>query len=152
MAGYAAATVTKGNSMMETALDVAKKAYATILAGDWDGMREILHKDCVIEFYGPGVIPYAGIYEGREKSMMFFDHVQNDVVIHEFTQNEFIASETQVAVVGHLKLQANSTGIVYDTEYVHIIDVKDGQWIRFRDFADTAIVAHAFHETQTPIV
>ena len=138
--------------MAETALDVAKKMYATILAGDWGGVRELLHEDCVIEFYGPSVIPYAGIYKGREKSMQFFGHVQDDVVIHEFTQDEFIAGETQVAVVGHLKLQANSTGVVYDTEYAHIIDVKDGKWVRFRDFADTSIVAHAFHETQTPIV
>lgn len=138
--------------MTETALDVAKKMYATILAGDWDGVKGLLHEDCVIEFYGPSVIPYAGIYKGREKSMQFFGHVQDDVVIHEFTQDEFIAGETQVAVVGHLKLQANSTGVVYDTEYAHIIDVKDGKWLRFRDFADTSIVAHAFHETQTPIV
>lgn len=138
--------------MSETALDVAKKMYATILNGDWDGVEGLLHEDCVIEFYGPSTIPYAGIYEGRKKSMMFFGHVQDDVVIHEFTQDEFIAGETQVAVVGHLKLQAKSTGVVYDTEYAHIIDVKDEQCIRFRDFADTAIVAHAFHETQTPIV
>jgi ketosteroid isomerase-like protein len=138
--------------MSETALETAKRSYDTILAGDFDGMRALMHEDCVIEFYGPNTIPYAGIYKGRETCMKFFDHVRDDVVIHEFSQNEFIAGEKQVAVVGHLKLQANSTGHIYDTEYVHIIDIEDGKWRRFRDFADTATVAHAFLETQTPTV
>lgn len=138
--------------MTETALETAKRSYATILAGDFAGMYKIMREDCVIEFYGPNTIPYAGIYRGRDKCMKFFDHVKDDVVIHEFTQNEFIAGDRQVAVVGHLKLQANSTGHIYDTEYVHIIDIEDGQWVRFRDFADTATVAHAFLDTKTPTV
>lgn len=138
--------------MAETALETARRSYATILAGDFDGMRTIMHEDCEIEFYGPNTIPYAGIYKGREKCMEFFDHVKNDVVIHEFTQDDFIANDTQVAVVGHLKLEALSTGRVYDTAYVHIIDIKGGHWTRFRDFADTATVAHAFLDTKTPLV
>jgi len=140
------------NIMTEAPLAIAKKAYSEILAGNWEGLKNLLHEECVIEFYGPSIIPYAGIYKGREKCMLFFGHVQDDVVIHEFTQEEFIPSENQVAVVGHLKLQANSTGIIYDTEYAHIIDIKDGQWVRFRDFADTSVVAHAFLDNHTPIV
>lgn len=138
--------------MTMTALQAARNMYATILAGDFDGLHDLMDEACVIEFYGPGTIPYAGIYRGRDKCMKFFDHVRNDVIIHEFTQNEYIANDVQVAVVGHLKLEALSTGRIYDTEYAHIIDVRDGKWIRFRDFADTATVAHAFLDTSTPIV
>jgi ketosteroid isomerase-like protein len=47
-------------------------------------------------------------------------------------------------------LTAKSTGRKYESPYAHIIDVKDGKWIRFRDFADTATVAHAFMDTETP--
>lgn len=137
--------------MSKTALEAAKDVYSAILAGDFDGVRDLLHVDCDIEFYGPNTIPYAGIFKGRENCMRFFGHVQNDVVIHEFTQNEFIANDHQVAVVGHLQLETVSTGRVYDTEYAHIIDIKDGLWVRFRDFADTATVAHAFLDTQTPL-
>lgn len=138
--------------MSKTALQAAEEMYQTILAGDFDGIYDRMREDCVIEFYGPTNIPYAGIYKGREKCMKFFDHVKNDVVIQEFTQDEYIANDKQVAVVGHLKLQAVSTGRVYDTEYAHIIDVEDGLWVRFRDFADTATVAHAFLDTKTPLV
>lgn len=138
--------------MTLSALDSAKNIYATILAGDFDGLYDLMDKNCVIEFYGPNTIPYAGIYKGRDICMKFFGHVQNDVIIHEFSQNEFIANDKQVAVVGHLKLTAKITGRVYDTEYAHILDIIDGKWVRFRDFADTATVAHAFLEVDTPLV
>ena len=81
-----------------SALDAAKNIYATILAGDFDGLYELMDEKCVIEFYGPNTIPYAGVYRGRDICMKFFDHVQNDVTIHEFSQNEFIANDKQVAV------------------------------------------------------
>jgi uncharacterized protein len=138
--------------MTITALQAARTIYATIHAGDFDGLYDLMDEDCVIEFYGPNTIPYAGIYRGRDMCMKFFDHVRNDVTIFEFTQNEYIANDVQVAVVGHLKLQALATGRVYDTEYAHIIDIRDGKWVRFRDFADTATVAHAFLDTRTPVV
>lgn len=134
---------------MESALDAAKKMYEALLSGDFDRVYEMMNKDCIIEFYGPASVPYAGRYDGREKCMIFFDHVKNDVIIHEFSQDEFIANDMQVAVVGHLKLTAVATGREYDTEYAHIIDIKDGKWSRFRDFADTATVAHAFLNTAT---
>lgn len=137
--------------MSITALDVAKKMYAALLEGDFDTVHAMLHDDCAIDFYGPSSIPYAGRYRGKEICKQFFSHVENDVIIHSFTQDEFIAGETQVAVVGHLILTAKSTGRQYESPYAHIIDVKDGKWVRFRDFADTATVAHAFLETETPL-
>lgn len=136
---------------MVTALEAAKAMYAALLAGDFDQVYENMAEDCVIEFYGPSSVPYAGKFVGRDKCMVFFDHVKDDVVIHEFSQDEFIASDTQVAVIGHLKLTAVITGRTYETEYAHIIDVRDGKWVRFRDFADTATVAHAFLQTETRV-
>lgn len=134
---------------MDTALTASKKMYEALLSGNFELVYEMMNEDCVIEFYGPTSVPYAGKYIGREKCMVFFDHVKNDVIIHEFSQDEFIANDVQVAVVGHLKLTAVATGREYDTEYAHIIDIKNGKWSRFRDFADTATVAHAFLETNT---
>ena len=138
--------------MTTTALDITKAMYAALLRGDFDQVYALLHDECCIDFYGPPSIPYAGFYRGKAICKQFFEHVQNDVVIHTFSQDEFIANDTQVAVVGHLTLTANCTGRTYDTEYAHIITIKDNQWIRFRDFADTATVAHAFMETATPVV
>lgn len=137
--------------MAKTALEVSKDMYAALLGGDFAKVHSMLHDDCAIDFYGPSTIPYAGRYRGKEVCKKFFAHVENDVIIHTFTQDEFIAGETQVAVVGHLTLTAKSTGRKYDTEYAHIIDVCDGKWLRFRDFADTATVEHAFMQTATPL-
>lgn len=137
--------------MSNTALDIAKEMYAALLSGNFPKVYDMLHADCEIEFYGPNTIPYAGRYCGKELCKKFFSHVENDVIIHTFSQDEFIASDTQVAVYGHLTLTAKVTGVKYDTKYAHFIDVKEGKWIRFRDFADTATVAHAFLQTATPL-
>jgi len=142
----------RNTTMNNSALETAKAMYVALLSGDFDKVHAMLHEDCCIDFYGPPSIPYAGLYRGKTLCKKFFDHVQNDVVIHTFTQDEFIANDKQVAVVGHLTLTAVATGRTYDSAYAHIIDIEDGKWIRFRDFADTATVAHAFMDTATPVV
>ena len=65
--------------MSETAKDVAKQWYAAVHAGDYDGLFGLMAEDCVIEYYGPSVIPFAGVYRGKETCKAFFGHVANDV-------------------------------------------------------------------------
>lgn len=129
----------------------ARAVYDTIKAGDFAGLRDHLAEDCVIEFYGPPTIPYAGIFRGRDSCMTFFGHVQNDVDILRFDQEDYFGEGDKVCVTGHLTLRARATGCVYDTEYAHVITLRDGKWVRFRDFADTAVVAHAFMPVTTPL-
>ena len=45
-------------------LEVTQEIFRCFGAHDVDGIVELLHPECVIDFYGPEVIPYAGHYEG----------------------------------------------------------------------------------------
>lgn len=132
-------------------VDAAKAVYAAIKLGDFARVRAALTEDCVIEFPGPPTIPYAGIFRGRDKCMVFFDHVQHDVDILRFDQDEYFGTAERVCVTGHLSLRARRTGRVYATDYAHVISLRGAQWTRFRDFADTATVMHAFLDTTTPL-
>lgn len=136
--------------MTPKSLEVAKAFYASIHAGDFDRLFGILSADCAIEFYGPPVIPFAGIFRGLDKCRIFFGHVANDVVIKEFTQAEFIASEDRVAVTGRLILQFKATGRVYDSEYAHVLSVSGGRITRFRDYQNTALAAAVCTPLDTP--
>ena len=136
---------------MTSALDVAQQYYGAIHAGDFDGLFDVLSEDCTIEYYGPKDIPFAGIFNGKEKCKVFFGHVANDVVIKEFRQDEFIASGDKVAVTGHLTLQFNATGRIYDSEYAHILTIRDGKVARFRDFQDSAKAAAVCADMDTPV-
>tara|TARA_R110000850_G_scaffold70053_12_gene155396 strand:+ start:18841 stop:19257 length:417 start_codon:yes stop_codon:yes gene_type:complete len=124
--------------------------YAAIHAGDFEALFNVLHDDCTIEYYGPASIPFAGFFRGKEKCRIFFGHVANDVDILEFSQKEFLYDGNNAAITGRLILRFHSTDRVYDSEYAHIIEVKDGQVLRFRDFQNSAKAAAVCEALETP--
>ena len=136
--------------MSGTALEAAKEWYASVHAGDFDRLFDVMADDCVIEFYGPSVIPFAGTYVGKEKCRIFFNHVAYDVEIEQFDQNEFIAGDEQVAVIGVLAMTLKATGRRYSADYAHILTVRNGKVTRFRDFQDTAQAVWASMDYSTP--
>lgn len=135
---------------MSSALSVAKAYYAAIHAGDFDALFDVLDEECTIEFYGPQVIPFAGYFRGKEKCKVFFGHVANDVVIKRFDQESFITEADQVAVTGRLTLEFNSTGRIYDSEYVHVFTICGNHVLRFRDFQNSAKAAAVCSVLETP--
>ena len=112
--------------------------------GDIPAILELLAEDVLIEFYGPSVIPYAGTYRGQREAGRFFETVLSSVDIHQFDPEEFIAERDKVIVTGHLRLTARATGGTIDSDFVHVITMKDGKWLRFRDFMNTAVAVAAF--------
>ncbi|ACT60153.1 nuclear transport factor 2 family protein [Hirschia baltica] len=137
--------------MTMTSLEVAKEWYAAVHAGDPERLFSYIDPDCSIEYYGPSVIPFAGIYKGIEKCQVFFGHVANDVEIQEFLQEDFIADGEKVAVTGHLRMVLKATGRLYSSDYAHILTVRNGKVVRFRDFQDTAQALHVSLNLETPI-
>src|SRR5690606_19789068 len=121
-------------------------------AQDIPAIMEHLHPDAVIEFYGTPVIPYAGTYRGREECRRFFEVVLSSVDIHRFDTEEFIAERDKVVVTGALHLTARSTGRAIISDFVHVITLKDGKGIRFRDFMNTAIAVAAFSRDAERVV
>ena len=86
--------------MSKTPLEAAQAWYGAVHNGDFDALFNVMADDCTVEFYGPAVIPFAGIFKGKEKCKLFFGHVANDVEIQEFSQHEFICERDKVAVTG----------------------------------------------------
>jgi ketosteroid isomerase-like protein len=112
--------------------------------GDVPAILELLADDVLIEFYGPSIIPYANTYRGNREARRFFETVLSSVDIHQFDPEEFIAERDKVVVTGHLRLTARSTGREIESDFVHVITMKDGKWTRFRDFMNTAVAVAAF--------
>ena len=108
------------------------------------GILALLDPGIVIDFYGPQSIPYAGHYSGLQEAQRFFETVLSSVEIHVF-EPEFMFSEGgRVAVKGHLHLTALATGRDIKSDFAHIIEVRDGRWLHFCDFMNTAEAAAAF--------
>lgn len=127
----------------------ARGFYDAIHAGDFEQLFDRMTDDCTIEYFGPSVIPFAGIFRGKEKCRLFFGHVANDIDIQEFRQDHFMTGDNQVAVTGHLHLIFKATGRAYRSDYVHVLEIRDGAVSRFRDFQDSAKAAYACMDVET---
>lgn len=125
-------------------LATTEALFAAFGAKDIPGIMEHLHDEALIEFYGPSTIPYAGTYRGKGECRLFFERVLSSVEVHQFDAEEFIAERDKVVVTGHLNLTALPTGKTIDSDFVHVITLKDGKWLRFRDFMNTAVAVAAF--------
>jgi cytochrome P450/ketosteroid isomerase-like protein len=123
---------------------MVKEVFARFGAGDVPGIVALLDDDVRIDFYGPATIPYAGHFHGSGDARRFFDTVLASVDIHQFDPEEFIASGDKVVVTGHLRLTARKTGGSIESDFVHVITVRDGKWLRFRDFMNTVEADRAF--------
>jgi ketosteroid isomerase-like protein len=130
--------------MTLTPIQVTQAIFERFGEGDVPGILQLLHPEVVLDFYGPDLIPYAGHYEGRNQAERFFNTVLSSVDIHEFQPDQLFSDGNNVAVTGHLHLTARSTGRDIVSEFVHIIEVADEKWIRFRDFMNTAAALAAF--------
>ena len=125
-------------------IETTQALFARFGAQDVPGILDLLHPQITIDFYGPEVIPYAGHYSGLSEARTFFETVLASVDIHVF-EPEFMFSEgNRVAVKGHLHLTARSTGRDIRSDFAHIIEVRDGKWVQFCDFMNTAVGAAAF--------
>jgi uncharacterized protein len=125
-------------------LAVTRKIFAAFGAHDIPGILRHLAEDVVIEFYGPPSIPYAGRYIGQAAARSFFSTVLSSVVINRFEPEEMLAVADKVFVTGHLNLSPKTTTGTIDSAFAHVITLRDGKWVRFRDFMDTAVAVEAF--------
>tara|TARA_R110002096_G_scaffold174961_2_gene350728 strand:+ start:1717 stop:2121 length:405 start_codon:yes stop_codon:yes gene_type:complete len=122
-----------------------QKLFEAFGAGDVPRILDFVNDDIRIEFYGPeDIIPYAGIYNGRDEARSFFETVLASVDIHVFEPQEFLADKDKVIVTGHLHLTAKATGGTIKSDFVHVITMTGGKWSRFRDFMNTAVAVEAF--------
>lgn len=131
-------------SLEASNIAMVREVFARFGAADVPGILELLDDDVVIDFYGPATIPYAGHYRTRDEARRFFDTVLASVDIHQFDAEEFIASGDKVVVTGHLRLTARKTGGSIDSDFVHVITIRNGKWLHFRDFMNTAAAQEAF--------
>jgi uncharacterized protein len=62
----------------------------------------------------------------------------------ELELRQFLVDGDSVAVVGHTRCRAKPTGREYETDFVHLIKLRDGKVQRFQEFFDTYAAGEAF--------
>ena len=90
--------------------------------------------------------PAAGTRHGYEGFLEWLRVGNESEEVLVLEPRDFLANLQSVAVVGYTKCRVRATGKEYETEFVHLVTLKDGKVERFREFFDTYAAAEAFRE------
>lgn len=124
---------------------VATKAiYAAVPAGDLQTALDHLDPEVRITYYGVPEIPYAGDYRGIDAAVTFFTRVGQAISIIEMEAWKFIAQGDELATWGRQRFRRLDTGHEWESEFAHIITLREGRWLHFRDFMNSALTLRAF--------
>jgi ketosteroid isomerase-like protein len=88
--------------------------------------------------------PAAGTHYGHAGFLdwLRMGNESEEVILLE--PRDFLANVHSVAVVGYTKCRVRATGREYETDFVHLVELKDGKVQSFREFFDTFAAAEAF--------
>jgi ketosteroid isomerase-like protein len=123
---------------MGAALDVVQQVYAAFGRGDITAIVKVVANEVDWECIAPTALPYAGRRRTPEEVTKFFEALPQADEIHAFEPREFIEGGEHVTVLGWEKTTALETQKLYETEWAHVLTVKNGKITRWRGFFDTA--------------
>ena len=112
-----------------------------------EGVLERFSDD--VEWIAPELdcAPFSGCYHGKDDVRRFFTDLDTAQEATRLEPTAFIAEGDTVVVMGNASWHVKSTGLDYDSDWVHVYNVRDGKVIRMQQFVDTAATEHAYRPT-----
>jgi hypothetical protein len=90
--------------------------------------------------------PAAGTRYGHAGFLEWFNLGRQTEDILVLEPRKYLTDDDTVAVVGYTKCLAKPTGKTYESDFVHLITIKDSKIVRFQEFFDTYSAVEAFRE------
>ena len=130
---------------------LVRKTYELFKKGD-ESFLKSFSDDISWELPEMKNVPYAGKFAGIEAVRDFFTRLSKaeESLIHNPT--EFIAKDDKVIVLGNMKWRVKGTNKEYDSDFAHVLTVKNDKINGFREFMDTAVRTKAHTAAQTAAV
>jgi uncharacterized protein len=128
--------------MSDASTDVIRTAYDAFRRGDVPAIVDLLSEDVDWRFAGPKRLAYSGRFKKAQVTQWFTDIAMVDEVMA-FEPREFISGGEHVTVLGWERCTARPSGMVFETEWVHVFTVKHGKITRFWGMVDTEASAAA---------
>jgi ketosteroid isomerase-like protein len=127
-------------------IEITQRLYAAFASRNIPGILELLAED--IEWGEPEnpFNPAGGTRHGHAGFLEWLDIGKNAEEILVLTPGKMLTDVDSVGVVGSMKCRALSTGKTYESDFVHVITIKDGKVTKFQEFFDTYIAGEAFRK------
>lgn len=125
-------------------VDLVRRAYAAF--ADHDIKHVLTCMAPAISWEIPAVpqLCFTGKRQGREQVAEYFRMNSELQETREFSPREFIAQGDKVVVLGHGAWTARDTGRDFESDWVHVFTLADGQITAFREFLDVHVAVDAF--------
>ncbi|MEA3275668.1 MAG: nuclear transport factor 2 family protein [Pseudomonadota bacterium] len=119
---------------MATALEVARDVYSRFAEGDIAGFLNLCSENIEWVVNGPATLEKCGSFRGRGGVQEFLNILGESWEFSAFTPKQFLMDGPTVVVLGEEQGKDKRSGVQFENRWVHVLDVKDGQVIRFREF------------------
>ncbi len=127
-------------------VNIVQQVYTAFAKRDISAILSVLSPD--VEWGEPPnpFNPAAGTRHGHEGFLEWLNIGRQSEEIMVLEPRKFLVDSDTVAVVGYTKCLAKPTGRSYETDFVHLITIKEGKIVRFQEFFDTYAAAEAFRQ------
>ena len=127
-----------------TNTEIVRQLYAAFADRDIPRMLAMLAPD--VEWGEPPnpYNPSAGTRRGHAGFLEWADigRQAEDIVVLE--PRKMLVDDDSVAVVGYIRCRVIATGRIYESDFVHLVTLRDGKVARFQEFFDTYAAGEAF--------
>ncbi|MEZ5475778.1 MAG: nuclear transport factor 2 family protein [Steroidobacteraceae bacterium] len=128
-------------------IGMVRELYAAFARRDIQAMLARLAPDVVWSEPENPFNPAAGTHRGHQGFLEWVQIGREAEDIEVLEPQQFLADRDTVAVVGHMRCRARQTGRIYESDFVHVVTLRDGKIVRFQEFFDTYAAGEAFRDT-----
>jgi ketosteroid isomerase-like protein len=133
-------------SIEEENIKLVQQLYSAFSKGDIDTIISMLSPE--VEWSEPPnpYNPAGGTRYGHKGFLEWINIGRQAEEILYLNLQKMLTDSDSVAVTGNMKCLAVSTGRTYESDFVHLITIRDGKVTRFQEFFDTYLAGEAFRE------
>lgn len=134
--------------MSKSNIELVQDGYAAFGRGDIPALLGMMAPDITMGIIGRQVdAPFLGMHSGVAGAAEFLKLLDEAHAISKFEPQRFLAAEEKVFVWGRYTWTMRISGVSDETEWLHVLTVKDGKISAWHGHNDTAMLAAAYHAT-----
>jgi ketosteroid isomerase-like protein len=127
-------------------INIVKDLYSYFSDKNINAILEMLSPD--VEWGEPSnpFNPAGGTRYGHKGFLEWLNIGKKNEDILNLEPRKMLTDNNTVAVLGYMKCLAIPTGKIYESDFVHIVVIKDKKIVKFQEFFDTYIAGEAFRK------
>src|SRR5579871_4227385 len=127
-------------------IQLVKDSYAALFRGDMPAFLDMLADDFTLVMPGPADVPLAGTFRGKQAVADWFAVIGQHFDGKGVDFQAYIAQGDTVVVLLHEETVLRRTGRLCVDDEAHVMTIRDGQLVHWREYYDTAAYAAAYRE------